>query len=79
MITIPIDDDVAFIVDAQAKQEIAGQFQRATGLPSYWRDKAAHGTVSNISEIEAHEAIASLLCFAQFIHNNWNELTEPSL
>jgi hypothetical protein len=59
----------------QAKQAIAGPFRSATGLLSYWRDEAAHGTRSNISEIEAHEALARLLRFAQFACDNWNALT----
>lgn len=54
----------------QAKTSISGPFESATGLLSYWRDETAHGTVSNISEIEAHEAIARLLRFAQFTCDN---------
>jgi hypothetical protein len=43
--------------------------------PAHWRDETAHGIASNVSEIEAHEAIARLLRFAQFTCDNWNELT----
>lgn len=57
-----------------ARAAIAGPFESATGLLSYWRDAGAHGIVSNISEIEAHEAIGRLLRFAQFTCDNWNEL-----
>lgn len=60
---------------AQARQPIAGPFRAAMGLLSYWRDEAAHGLASSISEIEAHEAISRLLRFAQFAHDNWSELT----
>jgi hypothetical protein len=66
------------IVDAivgQARAAIASPFRSATGLLSYWRDDAAHGVVSNISEIEAHEALSRLLRFAQFANDNWVELT----
>jgi hypothetical protein len=59
----------------QARQAIAEQFRSATGLLSYWRDEAAHGLASTISEIEAHEALARLLRFAQFATDNWDELT----
>jgi hypothetical protein len=59
----------------QARQSIADPFRSATGLLSYWRDDAAHGVASTISEIEAHEALARLLRFAQFATDNWGELT----
>jgi hypothetical protein len=59
----------------QARTAIASPFRSATGLLSYWRDDAAHGVVSNISEIEAHEALSRLLRFAQFANDNWDELT----
>jgi hypothetical protein len=59
----------------QARTAIAGPFRSATGLLTYWRDDAAHGLTSNISEIEAHEALSRLLRFAQFANDNWTELT----
>jgi hypothetical protein len=57
------------------RSALAGPFRSATGLLSYWRDDAAHGTASDISEIEAHEALSRLLRFSQFADDNWNELT----
>ena len=54
---------------------IAGPFRSATGLLSFWRDEAAHGTATEISEIEAHEAVARLIRFAQFTNDRWQELT----
>jgi hypothetical protein len=54
---------------------ISGPFRRATSLLSFWRDEAAHGTASQISEIEAHEAVARLIRFAQFTNDRWAELT----
>ena len=59
----------------QTRQTIADPFRNATGLLSYWRDDAAHGLASTISEIEAHEAVARLLRFARFATDNWHELT----
>ncbi len=59
----------------RARPPIAGPFRSATGLLSYWRDDAAHGITSTISEIEAHEALSRLLRFAQFANDNWAELT----
>lgn len=58
-----------------ARSALAGPFRSATGLLSYWRDDAAHGIASNISEIEAHEALSRLLRFSQFANDNWAELT----
>ena len=58
-------------VVAHARQSIAEPFRSATGLLSHWRDEAAHGLASTISEIEAHEALARLLRFAQFAADNW--------
>jgi hypothetical protein len=54
---------------------LAGPFRSATGLLSYWRDDAAHGIASDISEIEAHEALSRLLRFSQLANDNWEELT----
>jgi hypothetical protein len=65
-------------VVGQARQTIADPFRSATGLLSYWRDEAAHGLASTISEIEAHEALARLLRYAQFATDNWAELTRTS-
>jgi hypothetical protein len=62
-------------VAGQARQGIAEPFRSATGLLAYWRDEAAHGVASTISEIEAHEALSRLLRFAQFATENWGELT----
>jgi hypothetical protein len=58
-----------------SRAALAGPFRSATGLLGYWRDDAAHGIASNISEIEAHEALSRLLRFAQFTNDNWAELT----
>jgi hypothetical protein len=59
-----------------ARAGIADAFKAATDLLSYWRDEAAHGTASEISEIEAHTALARLVRFAQFACDNWTALTD---
>jgi len=59
----------------QARRAIADPFRSATELLSFWRNDAAHGLNSTISEIEAHEALARLVRFAQFVTDNWDELT----
>jgi len=64
-------------VVGQAAQAIASAFRSATGLLSYWRDEAAHGLASTISEAEAHEALTRLLRFAQFATEKWKDLTGP--
>lgn len=58
-----------------ARPRIVGGFKAATDLLSYWRDEAAHGNASEISEIEAYTALHQLLRFAQFACDNWGELT----
>jgi hypothetical protein len=63
-------------VVGQARLAIAEPFRSAAQLLSYWRDEAAHGMASTISEPEAHNAVARLLRFAQFVTDNWNELTQ---
>jgi hypothetical protein len=60
-----------------APHGIAEPFRAATSLLSYWRDEAAHGVVSEISEIEAYTALARLVRFAQFACDNWTGLTSP--
>lgn len=58
-----------------ARAGVADAFKAATDLLSYWRDEAAHGTASEISEIEAHTALGRLVRFAQFTSDNWVEMT----
>jgi hypothetical protein len=69
---------VTDFVTGHLKPALSEPFRSATGLLSYWRDEAAHGAISNISEIEAHEAVSRLLRFAQFTSDNWHDLTQPS-
>lgn len=59
-----------------ARQTIKEHFKTGTSLLSFWRDEAAHGQASTISEIEAHEALGRLIRFAQFVTGNWDELTK---
>lgn len=49
--------------------------ETATNLLSYWRDAAAHGSATTISEFEAHDALSRLLRFAQLVDANWDPLT----
>lgn len=62
----------------QVPRAISEPFRSAVQVLSYWRDDAAHGVASTISEIEAHEALARLLRLAQFATDKWSELTQPA-
>jgi hypothetical protein len=61
-----------------ARAGISDAFKAATDLLSYWRDEAAHGPASEISEIEAHTVLGRLVRFAHFASDNWTELTNPA-
>jgi hypothetical protein len=50
-------------------------FEAGMALLNYWRDNAAHGKATTISEVEAFTALAQLLRLAQFCQDNWNGLT----
>ncbi len=55
---------------------LAEQFRTGTELSSHWRDAAAHGTATTISEIEAQHSLSQLLRFAQLTWSNWKTLTD---
>jgi hypothetical protein len=63
-----------FIV-GQLRNSLAHQFHNLMDLLKYWRDEAAHGEPSDISEFEAYEAMARLLRLAHFVDDHWEELT----
>jgi len=46
-------------------------------LLKYWRDLAAHGAASAISEAEAFTSLVLLLRFAVFADERWDEITGP--
>jgi hypothetical protein len=55
---------------------IAAQLETALGVLHYWRDDASHGTLTPISEIEAHASLTQLLRLAQFASHHWHILTK---
>lgn len=59
-----------------ASQYLQANYKAHSDLLKYWRDEAAHGRSSNIDEGEAYISIVSLLKFAIFIDNSWEELTK---
>ena len=56
-------------------QGMAAQFQTAMQVLHYWRDDAAHGSTTTITEIEAHASLTQLLRLAQFASDHWDRLT----
>lgn len=63
------------IVIGQAIEHTKREFKGLTELLKYWRDEAAHGTASNISDNEAYTSLAMLLRYAMFVDKNWESLT----
>ena len=61
------------------KDNIKNEFTTCFWLLKYWRDEAAHGTSSTISENEAYTSLALLLRCAQFSTDNYNLLTGKSI
>jgi hypothetical protein len=51
------------------------QFGAALHILHFWRDDAAHGKQTTISEVESYSAISELLRLAQFASDNWADLT----
>jgi len=62
-------------VIGQASDHLKREFRGLTELLKYWRDEAAHGQASAISDNEAHTSLAMLLRYAMFIHQSWGEFT----
>ena len=54
---------------------IQNEFRASSSLLKYWRDAAAHGKKSNITDNEAYTSLALLLRFAQFTNDRWGDLT----
>jgi hypothetical protein len=47
-----------------------------TTLLKYWRDSAAHGAPSGITDNEAYTSLALLLRFAQFANDRWSTIVD---
>jgi len=63
------------LVIGQASEHLKREFRGLTELLKYWRDEAAHGRASVISDNEAYTSLAMLLRYAMFIHQKWGEFT----
>jgi hypothetical protein len=66
------------MVLGQAKQQVQTEFRGYTTLLKYWRDEAAHGRPSGITDNEAYTSLALLLRFAHFANDHWAQLTSPA-
>jgi len=66
------------VIVGKARQEIREEFLGCLTLLKYWRDQAAHGGVSRITDNEAFTSLVLLLRFALFVEDNWGSLTESS-
>ena len=63
------------LITTNLKPHMKQAIETATSLLSYWRDAAAHGHATEISEFAAHDALSRLLRLAQFVNQNWDDLT----
>jgi hypothetical protein len=60
---------------SQQNSRVYQELPNYTNLLKYWRDNAAHGADTNISEGEAFTSLLLLLRFAQFADEGWDKLT----
>jgi hypothetical protein len=65
-------------ITANLSSSLKQPIETAASILSYWRDDAAHGYVTEITEFSAHDALSRLLRFAQFVDRNWDPLTVNS-
>lgn len=66
---------VEALILSQRPQQVQTEFRSSADLLKYWRDSAAHGRRSNITDNEAYTSLGLLLRFAQFANDRWDELT----
>jgi hypothetical protein len=65
---------VTKLVVSTLKGSVARTFEAALQVLHYWRDDAAHGMATTISEVEAYASLTQLLRLAQFCSDHWVEL-----
>jgi hypothetical protein len=63
------------ILIGKSRRNVENDYHTYSTLLKYWRDEAAHGRTSDISDIEAYTSLALLLRLAIFMEDNWEELT----
>jgi hypothetical protein len=64
------------IIVGQAAEHVRREFTGFLVLLKYWRDQASHGVATKISDNEAYTALVTLLRFAHFARDHWEQLTE---
>jgi hypothetical protein len=57
------------------KKSTTSQFEAALKSLHYWRDEAAHGKATTISDIESWASLIQLLQLARLCSDRWAELT----
>lgn len=55
---------------------VAEEFRGFTRLLKYWRDATAHGTETDINDNQAFYSLITLLRFAHFVNDRWDDLTK---
>ena len=61
------------IVFGKVREQLRSEYHGYTSLLKYWRDAAAHGRATGVSDNEAYTSLALLLRFAMFASDNWEE------
>jgi hypothetical protein len=62
----------------QATEPIRKECRGYLVLLKYWRDRAAHGSISGIDDNEAFTSLALLLRLAAYVNDHWLQLTSGS-
>lgn len=63
------------IVVGKAAEGLRREFLGLTTLLKYWRDAAAHGRATTISDNEAYTSLALLLRYGNVVNDRWTEFT----
>lgn len=63
------------LIFGKARKQLQTEFRGFSSLLKYWRDEAAHGKTSGITDNEAYTSLALLLRFAIYTDECWDELT----
>jgi hypothetical protein len=64
------------LLTKEVSPSVAAQLETALQVLHYWRDDAGHGSITTISEIEAHASLTQLLRLAQFASDHWGVLAK---
>jgi len=66
---------VAKQITSNVSVSVGHRFEAALQVLHYWRDNAAQGMATTITEEEAHASLTQLLRLAQLCSDRWDELT----